>query len=400
MTQVVHTGLERLELEPHVNITTGHSLAGEPVTLLCHPASVTRELVHAVEILQRIGARIVSLLGPEHGLDASAQDMEEVEHRRGDVPLYSLYGDSPAALIPRPDMFHDATWLVCDLQDIGSRYYTYVWTIILAAEVALSRGMRVLVLDRPNPLGGLDEWVEGGTIASGYESFVGLHPLAVRHGMTVGEIVTMVLEERGSVGRERLHVLECTAWRRSMQHPDTKLPFVPPSPNMPSFDTVLVYPGQCLLEGTNVSEGRGTTRPFETFGAPWVDAQALVRVIAAEHAPGLQLRALRFKPMFHKHAGRNCGGVQLHVKDATQVRSLRTTWALLGALWNAGTGQMRWRTERYEFVDDRPAIDLLAGGPWLRLAIEAGVSVDDMLRAQEPDRQAFLLRRRQFLRYA
>ncbi len=358
------------------------------------------QLRHATEVLAGpVGARVVSLLGPEHGLDAAAQDMESVSdasNPRGPVPSYSLYGATFASLSPTPAMFHGAEWLVVDLQDVGARYYTYVWTAVLAAEVALAHGVRVLILDRPNPLGGVDAWVEGGAIEAGQESFVGLHDVAVRHGMTLGELARMALLERGGGEPE---VLACAGWRREMLFGDTGLPWVLPSPNMPTLETALVYPGQCLLEGTNLSEGRGTTRPFEICGAPWLDGKELAAAIA-EDVPGLGVRAIGFKPMFQKFAGRRCGGVQLHVREAAAVRSLRTSWALLRAAWRLGGGAMKWRTEEYEFVADRPALDLLAGGAWLRAAIEAQASIAEMLAHEEAGRLAFLARRRGFLLYA
>ncbi len=390
----VLTGLDRL------GAGEGPSLRGVPVALLCHPASVNRRLDHAIDVLESlVGAKLVALLGPEHGLDAAAQDMEPVDDGPAKIPSYSLYGDEFDSLRPKPAMFHGAEWLVCDLQDIGARYYTYVWTTLLAAEVALAAGMRVLLLDRPNPLGGLDEAVEGGAIEPGEESFVGLHNIAVRHGLTAAELVTMALAERGVEGRERAFVLECAGWRRRCLFADTGLPWVLPSPNMPTLDTALVYPGQCLLEGTNLSEGRGLTRPFEIFGAPFIDGRALAAAIDAEDRPGLALRPCTFKPTFHKFGGQRCGGVQLHVRAPAAVRSLRTSWALLRACWRLSGGAMRWRTERYEFVDDRPAIDLLAGGPWLRAAVEAQTPVREMLAAHESARRAFVARRRPFLRY-
>lgn len=395
----VATGLMRLARGE------GPALRGRPVALLCHPASVTAELAHAREVLTGpVGARLVSLLGPEHGLDAAAQDMESVAQEtgpKGHVPTYSLYGETLASLSPSEAMLHDAEWLVIDLQDIGSRYYTYVWTAVLAAEVALQCGRKVLLLDRPNPLGGLDEWVEGGAIAAGQESFVGLHDVAVRHGMTLAELARMAIVERGRAPEGELVILECSGWRRRMMLPATGLPWVLPSPNMPTFETAQVYPGQCLLEGTNLSEGRGCTRPFEIFGAPWIDGAALAAALAAvpDATPGLRVRALGFKPMFHKFAGQRCGGVQLHVHAPAAVRSLQTSWALLTAMWRLGQGAMRWRSEPYEFVADRPAIDLLAGGPWLRAAVEAQAPLAELLAAQEPGRRAFIARRRGFLRY-
>jgi uncharacterized protein YbbC (DUF1343 family) len=394
---VVQTGLDRLARGE------GPALRDVPVALLCHPASVTAELEHARSVLARVGARVVSLLGPEHGLDAAAQDMEVVagEATRQATPTYSLYGETFASLSPTPAMLHEAEWLVIDLQDIGSRYYTYVWTAVLAAEVALQAGVRVLILDRPNPIGGLAAQVEGGAIAPGQESFVGLHDVAVRHSMTLGELARMAILERGRAPAAKLEVLQCAGWRRAMLFFETGLPWVLPSPNMPTLGAALVYPGQCLLEGTNLSEGRGTTRPFEIFGAPWLDGEALAAALRAEDAAlaGLQVRPLGFKPMFQKYAGRRCGGVQLHVRAPAAIRSLRTTWAVLRAAWRLGQGEMRWRTEPYEFVADRPALDLLAGGPWLREAIEAQVPLAEMAASQEAGRAAFVARRERFLLY-
>jgi uncharacterized protein YbbC (DUF1343 family) len=405
MAPTVRTGLDRLAAGE------GPSLRGTAVALLCHPASVDARLRHAIEVVRGAGAQLTALWGPEHGVDAAAQDMEHVPDGAlvaapplaktpGVVPTYSLYGEHESSLVPRVEQLHGARLLIADLQDVGARYYTYVWTIVLAAEVALRAGVEVWILDRPNPLGGTDDQVEGGAIDPGFTSFVGLHDVATRHGLTIAELAHLALAERGQADLAGLHVLECQGWRREQGFAATGLPWVLPSPNMPTLDTALVYPGQCLLEGTALSEGRGTTRPFELCGAPWVDGPALAAAIAAEDLPGLRLRATAFKPMFQKHAGVRCGGVQLHVDAPEQVRSLRSTWALLAALWTQSEGRMAWRTEPYEFVADRLAIDLLAGGTWLREAVEAGVPARELVARVEPARQAYLARRRPFLRYA
>ena len=399
-TPIVRTGLDRW--------AAGESpLAdGERVSVLCHAASLTTDLIHVLDVLRRADVPVVSILGPEHGVDGAAQDMESVEVPGRDVtpakehaPVYSLYGDTFDSLIPTPAMFHGATTLVCDLVDVGSRYYTYAWTVLLAAEVALEAGLRVVVLDRPNPLGGGDDAVEGGSIDEGYDSFVGLHPVPTRHGMTLGELVSMAVHERGVDG-SRLAVWPCSGWRREAMFPAWEVPWVAPSPNMPSAETAFVYPGQCLLEGTNLSEGRGTTRPFELFGAPWLDGRGLLERLTREDHPGLAVRPATFKPMFQKHAGVRCEGLHLHVVEPRAVRSLRTTWALLSAMWQQSRGAMKWRTEPYEFVSDRLAIDLLAGGTWLRAAVESGAAASDLVRQCEGPRQDFLTRRRPFLRYA
>jgi uncharacterized protein YbbC (DUF1343 family) len=392
----VRTGLDRLASHE------GPELEGRKVALLCHPASVDARLRHLRQIADELGAQTVSLLGPEHGLDAAAQDMEVVvegTRRLDGVPVHSLYGDTVESLRPQAHMFEGAELLIVDLQDVGARYYTYVWTALMSAEVALEQGIEVLLLDRPNPIGGLDEWVEGGAVEEGFNSFVGWRDVAVRHGMTLAEIVMMSLEEEGAKSLERVMVLECDGWSRDMLFSDTGLPWVLPSPNMPTLDTALVYPGQCLWEGTQLSEGRGTTRPFEFTGAPWVNGAAWHAALDPEDFPGLGLRALTFKPTFQKCMHQACGGIQLHVLEPRAVRSLRASWAMLRAAYQLSPSEFAWRTETYEFVDDRAAIDLLAGGTWLREMVEAGSSVEEMAASQQDARDAFVERRRPFLRY-
>lgn len=406
----------------------GPSLRGAKVSLLCHPASQSAALEHAEQVLRgRCAAEIVSLLGPEHGLDASAQDMIGVDdapdlERRLGPPTYSLYGDSYASLWPQSSYFHDAQWLVIDLQDVGARYYTYVWTAAMTAEVALQSGIKVLLLDRPNPLGGASWQVEGGAIEAGFESFVGYHDVSARHGMTLAEIVRLTLSERAKADLGGLCELTCQGWRRDMLFHQCGLPWVMPSPNMPTLLSAIVYPGQCLFEGTLMSEGRGSTRPFELVGAPWIDPQDWIARVDPELLPGLALRPLAFEPTFQKHARISCPGLQLHVQNPFEVRSLRSAWALLSAAYAqsvegcngprrgeiAAEGRkghedarrrFEWRSEIYEFEDKHPAIDLLAGGPRLRHAIEAGEDPRTLLSEQEAQRQRFLERREPFLLY-
>lgn len=415
----VRTGLDRLAQGD------GPKLQGVKVSLLCHPASQSAQLVHARDVLARRGAELVSLLGPEHGLDATAQDMIVVNDDSAgsaDVPTYSLYGASEASLAPQPEFFHDAQWVIIDLQDVGARYYTYVWTAAMTAEVALAAGKEVLILDRPNPIGGEPWQVEGGDISPGYESFVGYHNVSVRHGMTLAEIVRMTLDERNKVGLEGLCTLEVQGWSRSWLFHECDLPWVMPSPNMPTLLTALVYPGQCLFEGTLMSEGRGTTRPFELFGAPWVDGKDWLARLDRDLCPGLAFRPVVFEPTFQKHAGLHCGGLQIHVQAPYQVQSFASSCALLaaayaqslarqpapvpGALAAKGAQGLKdaarrfeWRSETYEFVSEHPAIDMLAGGPSLRHAIETKDALPDYLRVSSEQRDAFLQRRRAYLLY-
>ncbi|MBK8482733.1 MAG: DUF1343 domain-containing protein [Proteobacteria bacterium] len=389
---VVQTGLDRL-------VGARSSLVrGRRVGLLCHPAAVDQRLRHCSDCLLEAGARLVALFAPEHGIDGAAQDMVGVgstQHPRLAVPVYSVYGNTLATLAPRPEWLRDLDLLVVDLQDIGSRYYTFAWTMVLAMRACAATRTPLLVLDRPNPLGGAV--VEGPSIAPGFASFVGLHPLPVRHGLTLGELARLTRAELQL--DVELEVLPLDGWRRTQRFAATGLPWVLPSPNMPTPETALVYPGACLLEGTNVSEGRGTTRPFELVGAPWIDGYRLAADLTRLALPGALWRPLGFVPSFHKHAQQLCGGVQLHVSDPESFAALRTGVALLLALWQQRPGACAWRTEPYEFVDDRPAIDLLAGGEWLRRGVSAGATLDQLTADWAEAERDFLRRRQPYLLY-
>ncbi|MCS6797801.1 MAG: DUF1343 domain-containing protein [Myxococcota bacterium] len=375
----VETGLDRLAAgEPAVV----RLVRGRRVGLLAHPASVDQRFVHARERLMQAGARLGVLFGPEHGWDGDAQDMVGVQDRRDPVSgarVVSLYGEDEARLSPRPEELEEIDVLVVDLQDVGSRYYTFVWTAALAFRAAARAGVETVVLDRPNPLGGVR--VEGAPQRPGHRSFVGLYEVAVRHGLTLGELLGMVRSvER--IDDRLLTIVRARGWRRDLEHEATGLPWVLPSPNMPTPQTARVYPGGCLLEGTNLSEGRGTTRPFEIFGAPFLDGEALARAVRLD---GAVLRPLVFRPTFHKYAGVRCGGVQVHVTDPARFRPYESYLRILAAVRALAPDAFRWRTEPYEFVSDRPAIDLLAGGPEWRTAIDAGTPLGPLLEA---DREA------------
>lgn len=362
-------------------------LRGRRVGLLAHAASLDRGLRHALPVLTAAGCAPVALFGPEHGFFGAAQDMIGVDGESGaGVPVYSLYGDREQDLSPRPQWLTDLDVLVIDLQDVGSRYYTYVWTAVCALRVAARCGVETLVLDRPNPLGG--EILEGAPQRPGYRSFVGLCDVAVRHGMTLGEICMRTLRQDG-LSAEALHVVTMEGWRRGMSFGDTGLPWVLPSPNMPTVDTALVYPGGCLLEGTNLSEGRGHTRPFEIWGAPYIDGVALAAAVSAQSTRGVVLRPLQFTPTFHKHVGETCGGVQVHVTDPASLRSYALYLELIAACHRLGGDAFAWRTDVYEFVSDRPAIDLLTGGPEFRQLVDAGDALDGYLAEQLTGAAAF-----------
>jgi uncharacterized protein YbbC (DUF1343 family) len=374
-------------------------LRGLRVGLVCHPASVDSRLLHAANLLAEApDVHLAALFGPEHGFHGQAQDLIGVNDGQ-DAPsglrIHSLYGTSPDSLRPTAEQLRGLDVLVIDLQDVGSRYYTFQATMLFCLEAAAAHGLKVFVLDRPNPLGG--EVIEGPTLRPGFESFVGIHPLATRHGLTIGELARLYRAERGLTGA--LEVVPCDGWRRAMDFEQTGLPWVLPSPNMPTVETAFVYPGQCLLEGTNVSEGRGTTRPFELCGAPWVEPRGLCRRLEREELQGVHFRPAWFQPTFHKFAGQTCGGVQVHVTNRHTFRAVRTSLALLAALRESSGGRFAWRTEPYEFVADRPAIDLLFGSDRERLGLEAGVPAAELARAWEPEEEAFRRRRAPFLLY-
>jgi len=295
-----------------------------------------------------------------------------------------------------PDQLKALDVLVIDMQDVGSRYYTFQATMRYCLEVALPLGLRVVVLDRPNPLGG--ERVEGPALRKGFESFVGAHDIAIRHGLTMGELAMLYQHELGLEDGD-LRVIPCEGWRRRQYFDETGLPWVLPSPNMPTPDTAIVYPGQCLIEGTNLSEGRGTTRPFEITGAPWLDAVKLAGRMNAEKLPGLRFRPAWFRPTFQKFAGQDCGGVQLHVTDRAAYQPVRTSLVLLAVMREMSGDKFAWRTEVYEFVTNPIAIDLLFGSDCERLHLEAKKSAPNLHGAWEMEEAAFRQRRHTALLY-
>lgn len=371
---------------------------GRKVGLLCHPASVDADLRHASDLIRERGADLRCLFGPEHGVRGEAQYMvgvgSGVDPQLG-IPVHSLYGSSAESLRPGRECLQELDAVLVDLQDVGSRYYTYVWTMKLMLEACVEQGVEVVVLDRPNPLGGLT--IEGPTIEEGYASFVGLHPVPVRHGLTAGEMARLLCRELGL--ELCLEVVRMKGWKREHLFDDTGLPWVLPSPNMPSMDTALVYCGGCLLEGTNLSEGRGTTRPFELVGAPWVDGVQLTRALHDLDLPGVRFRPTSFRPTFDKYAHQVCEGLQIHVTDRKVFRSLLTGVALLHCVRQLWPDNFAWREDPYEFVTDRPAIDLLAGGPWLRQGLEQRLSLGELSGNWSAEESAFARRCEPDLQY-
>lgn len=361
------------------------ALASQRVALLANPTSVDAGFVHAIDALCARGIRPHRLFGPEHGLRGEAQDMIAVGTQRdpiSGIETISLYGDHFDSLRPPPGSLDDIDLLLIDLQDIGARYYTYVYTALFVVRECNARGVPVVVLDRPNPIG---PQLEGPPVDAGFESFVGALPLPNRHGLTLAEVL------RFAALTEPLafDVRSVEGWKRSMYFDQIDAPWVLPSPNMPTLDTAVVYPGQCLLEGTNLSEGRGTTRPFEIFGAPWVDAMRLRDALADYQIQGAAFRLLSFEPTFQKWARTRCSGLQIHVTDRAAFDSLRTSAAILHACRALFGDALRWREDAYEFVRDIPAVDLLFGSARPRMliddgapfeALEAALATPDALR--------------------
>ncbi|MBF0491665.1 MAG: DUF1343 domain-containing protein [Deltaproteobacteria bacterium] len=391
-------------------------LSGKKIGILCHGASVNSKYQHLLKLLEETkrGPILSALFGPEHGLWGVAQDMEAVadctlpspvsspQGGGKSVPIHSLYGNELKSLQPKFEWMEGLDAVICDLQDVGARYYTFVYTIAFVMKACAAKGIPLYVLDRPNPLGG--ETVEGNLIEAGFESFVGAFPITNRHGMTVGELCQMFNREdpvlRGNDKAADLRIVRLKDWKRKHYLDDTDAAWVLPSPNMPTLDTALVYPGMCLIEATEISEGRGTTKPFEIFGAPFIDPQKLKNYLDQKFKlPGVFFRPLYFKPTFQKHAHEVCGGLQLHVTHRKKFRPYLTGLAIVKALQDLYPKDFQWREKPYEFVKDIPAIDLLTGSAQFRLALEKGKSWKDILGFYEKGKEKFLKQRKEYLLY-
>jgi uncharacterized protein YbbC (DUF1343 family) len=385
----IRPGLEVLLERPAV-------VRGLRVGLVAHAASVTPDLVHASLALgSEHRFELVALFGPEHGITGEAQDLVEVgpsRDRATGLSVHSLYGDTR---VPTPGMLSGLDAVVFDLQDVGARYYTYVYTLLHVLEACARDKKRVVVLDRPNPLGG--EAVQGNVLDPRFTSFVGMHPLAARHGMTVGELALLFRDERDL--DVDLSVVRLRGWHRSMHFEDTGLPWVLPSPNIPTPDTAFVYPGACLVEGTNLSEGRGTTRPFELVGAPWLDGHALAAALEREPLDGVRFRPAAFTPTFQKHAGRLCEGVQVHVLDRDRFDAFLAYVLLIHHARRQDPRRFAWREPPYEYELRKRPIDILCGTDRVRLAIDAGLSPRRLAAGWKREHAAFERRRTRYLLY-
>lgn len=366
------------------------ALKGKRVGAIVNPTSVDARFVHLIDLLhQADGVKLSALFGPEHGVRGEAQYMVAVDDvardRRTGVPVHSLYGHTFESLTPRAEWLKDLDALVFDIQDVGSRYYTYIYTMALAMKAAAKAGLAFHVFDRPNPIG--LTLTEGNLIAEKFFSFVGLYTLPTRHGMTAGEIAQL-LNEREKIGVE-LHVVKVEGLKRTTQWNELGRAFIPPSPNMPTIDTALVYPGMCLGEGTNVSEGRGTCRPFEQFGAPYLHSYDVADRLNALKLPGVTFRPCAFTPTFDKWKGQSCEGAFIHVTDPRTFLPLKTGVAVFQICRELGGSKFGWRPDAYEFVENIPAFDLLCGTDQVRLGMESGQPLDALLNGFEADARAF-----------
>jgi uncharacterized protein YbbC (DUF1343 family) len=362
------------------------------VGLLTHAASVDRRGRDVRDVLEELGVSPRLLFAPEHGLDADAQaevPVASVDRPEGaDVlpPVVSLYGKTREELAPRPEHLSEIDLLVIDLADVGSRYYTYVWTALLAARAAREAGVHTVVLDRPNPISGDPSTLEGAPQDPEFLSFVGLEPLPIRHALTLGEILALFFERDGHpLGAEgALSVAGVLGWERFRTAQAWGRPFVMPSPNMPSLETALVYPGACLVEGTNLSEGRGTTAPFQLVGAPFLDGSLLAKSLLELGAPGALVRPVTFQPTFEKHAGERCQGVMLHVANPELFRPVATYLTLIALARAQAPERFEFRTSPYEFETTIPAFDLLTGSAKAREALLAGARPEDLVELVAP----------------
>jgi uncharacterized protein YbbC (DUF1343 family) len=372
-------------------------LTGLRVGVLANPASIDHEFRHVVDRLAASrDCRLAAIFGPQHGFQSDLQDnMIESPHAkdaRRNVPVFSLYSETRE---PTPEMLDLIDVLVVDIQDVGARIYTFIYTMANCLRAAARQGLPVIVCDRPNPIGGVA--VEGPMLKSGYESFVGQFPIPMRHGMTVAELARL-FNDRHSIGAE-LEIVPMEGWSRDMYWDDTGLPWVMPSPNMPTFDTAVVYPGTVLFEGTMLSEGRGTTRPFELIGAPWLDGELLAERMNSAGLPGVHFRPAMFEPTFQKHAKTTCGGCQIHVTSRQKFEPVEVGVSLLRECYGLAPERFDWRAPPYEYEHDKMPIDILAGSPSLRQQIEQQVVLADIVASWHSGETDFAEARRAYLLY-
>lgn len=394
---MVLTGLERLLTEKDLQAKFKGNIG-----YLCHSASVTKDLEHGLLALKRVfGTQLKKIFGPQHGFVTDVQDnMVETTHYTHPffgLPVYSLYSETR---IPTDEMLEGLDHIFVDLQDVGTRIYTYIYTMTLLVEACKKKGIEVVILDRPNPIDGIT--LEGNILDLKFASFVGRHPLPVRHGLTMGEVAIMHKKFWGGQGAN-LTVIEMKGWKRSMSYEDTGLPWVIPSPNLPTIDTAYTFVGTVLYEGTNISEGRGTTRSLEILGHPKIEAfgfhEKLKPVLAKANLKGFVLRPLVFLPTFQKHAGKACGGYQIHVTDRKTFEPWRLCQYLLREMYHELGSEYKWKEPPYEYEFHKAPVDLINGTDQLRLWVEKRGSEDDYQAIMKPNQNEFKEQRDSILLY-
>ena len=367
------------------------------VGLICNQASVDHDFRHSADLFfEHPGINLVTLFGPQHGIRGDVQDnMIETEHSTDNLTglrIYSLYSETRE---PTEEMVSGLDALVFDLQDVGGRVYTFIYSMANAMKACARHGKKMIVLDRPNPIGGVK--VEGSLLEKGHESFVGMYPIPMRHGLTVGELAKLFNEEF-AIGCE-LDIVTMDGWAREDYYDETDAPWVMPSPNMPAVETTVVFPGTVYFEGTQVSEGRGTTRPFEIIGAPYISSNDYAKALGELELPGVIFRAIEFIPTFQKHQGLLCGGVFVHVTDRESFQPVITGVAMVKTAFDLYPDDFKWKEPPYEYVFDRNPFDVIAGTTKLREAFEEGKDLQEIRGSWEPDAEAFSRLREKYLLY-
>jgi uncharacterized protein YbbC (DUF1343 family) len=388
---MIKTGIEQLASNPPA------WLKGKRLGLLCNQASTDRNFRHSRDIINSVlPGQLTCIFSPQHGFFADKQDnmieSAHMEDRTTGLPLFSLYGQTR-----KPDgaMFDHLDVLLIDLQDVGTRVYTFIYTMAYCLEAAAEFGKKVVILDRPNPIGG--DLIEGNLVEDAYHSFVGLYPIPMRHGLTMGELARLFNDHFGI--NADLEIITMDGWQRGMYFDDTSLPWLFPSPNMPTLETALVYPGQVIWEGTSVSEGRGTCLPFELFGAPYLEHERFLSALDPSDLAGSVLRPVAFEPTSNKYLAELCNGFQLQVTDRQVFRPYRTSLALLGATLNLYAEQFAYKEPPYEYEYEKLPMDMILGSRTLREALASGEKVADLEKGWQADLAGFDALRRNFFLY-
>jgi len=385
-----------LKIKPGLEVLVDREMGlvrGKRVGVVTNHSAITSDLIHIVDVLLGAGVQITALFGPEHGVRGDVADGQEIKSGkdpRTGIPVFSLYGPIKK---PTPEMLRDIDVLIYDLQDAGARFYTFTYTMSYAMQACAENRKQFIVLDRPNPIGGIV--VEGNILEKAFSSFVGLHPIPIRHGMTIGELALMFNNQFG-IGAN-LEVVTIQGWKRAMWWDETGLPWVMPSPNLPTLDAVALFPGMCFLEGTNVSEARGTTKPFEMAGAPWADGHKLADRLNLIGLPGVGFRAASFIPFASKYQQQLCHGIQVHVFDRKKLRSVEVGLHVVKAFLDLFPGDFEFRAPG---PSGKCHFDLLLGSDKPRLLLSKGAPVEEIIQSWEDDLYGFKQVRERYLLYS